>query len=149
MKVGNKVKRWFRSLDEKEVEHSLYWLSLLILPLVFLTYLAIYQIAEITGMKSMTQCMLKELTGIPCPGCGGTRAVWHLFHGRIFSSLYYNAFATYAVIVYGVFFATQTLQRITRGRIKGMKYRDGYLIAAGVVLVCQYLLKLLIPRYRI
>lgn len=149
MRLGNKIKHWFWAINQKDVEHSLYWLSILLIPVVIFTYAAIYQIAEFTGMKSMTTCMLKSITGIPCPGCGGTRSVLCLIHGRIFSSLYYNAFATYTVIVYGIFLITQTLQRLTKGRIQGMKYKDGYIIAAVVILVCQYLLKLIIPGYQI
>lgn len=35
-------------------------------------------------------CPFKALTGIPCPGCGGTRAVQHIFRGEILEALYMN-----------------------------------------------------------
>ena len=28
-------------------------------------------------------CLFRELTGLDCPGCGGTRMVWYLVHGNI------------------------------------------------------------------
>lgn len=149
MQVVSLLRKRFRSMNQKDVEHSLYWMSLIILPVVLLVYFAVYRISLLTGLKTMTQCMLKTMTGIPCPGCGGTRAVECLFRGEIFSSIYYNAFATYSVIVYLLFFITQTLQRITKGRIKGMKYRNGYIYAAILILGVQYLLKIFVPCYRI
>jgi len=39
---------------------------------------------------SVTTCVFKTITGIPCPGCGGTRATLLLFHGHIWESLKVN-----------------------------------------------------------
>lgn len=41
-----------------------------------------------------TICLLKNLTNIPCPGCGGTRAVLALAGGRIFEALSFNPLST-------------------------------------------------------
>ena len=35
-------------------------------------------------------CGFRLVTGLHCPGCGGTRAVWHLLHGNILSCLRHN-----------------------------------------------------------
>ena len=35
-------------------------------------------------------CMMHDLLHVYCPGCGGTRAVFALIHGRIWESLCYN-----------------------------------------------------------
>ncbi|MEV0729040.1 DUF2752 domain-containing protein [Polymorphospora sp. NPDC050346] len=32
---------------------------------------------------AMPSCLLKMTTGLDCPGCGGTRAVWYLMHGDL------------------------------------------------------------------
>lgn len=144
-----KEKREFQKIEKKDIEQDLYWWSILGIILVSLLYLAVYFIAKATGINGMTSCMMKRVLGIPCPGCGGTRALICLLHGKIFASLYYNAFATYSAVLYGIFFVTQTIQRISRGKIKGMKYHDKYLILALIILVCQYLLKLMIPAYQI
>lgn len=141
------IRKWFQGINQKDTEHGLYWLSFIILPVVAAVYFLIYMIADITGAKSMTQCMLKTLTGIPCPGCGGTRALVCLFHGKVISGIYYNAFAIYCVVVYAVFMISQTLQRLSRGRVKGMKYRNGYIWTAILILFVQYLMKLFVPGY--
>lgn len=44
-------------------------------------------------------CMLRELTGYYCPGCGGTRAFFSLLRGDILKSLYYNPIVVYAAVV--------------------------------------------------
>lgn len=35
-------------------------------------------------------CPFKALTGIPCPGCGGTRALQSILRGDILNALYIN-----------------------------------------------------------
>jgi hypothetical protein len=37
-------------------------------------------------------CIIKRVTGIPCPSCGSTRAVEALLHGDLFRSLWINPF---------------------------------------------------------
>lgn len=36
-------------------------------------------------------CEFHELTGLDCPGCGGTRAAYELLHGQILPALHDNA----------------------------------------------------------
>jgi hypothetical protein len=40
----------------------------------------------------LTVCIFKRVSGLPCPSCGTTRAVSHLFNGEIVNSLYLNPF---------------------------------------------------------
>jgi hypothetical protein len=42
---------------------------------------------------SFWNCPVLAATGIPCPGCGLTRATMQLFHGNISDSLQTHAFA--------------------------------------------------------
>ncbi|MBE5927079.1 MAG: DUF2752 domain-containing protein [Lachnospiraceae bacterium] len=134
---------------ESDVDNILYWVSIFVVVLTAIIYVAQIWFVNYTGRYDLLECRLKTMTGINCPGCGGTRALKSLFKGDIFSSLYYNAFATYGAIIYILFFVTQTLERITKGKIKGIKFKMVYLWIAIGVLVIQYLLKFIIPGYKI
>ncbi len=43
-------------------------------------------------------CMLHEITGLYCPGCGATRSVRALAHGQLTRSFLYNPFIPYMVL---------------------------------------------------
>ena len=44
-------------------------------------------------------CQFHRLTGLNCPGCGGTRALYALLHGNVSTALHDNA-----LLVGGIFF---------------------------------------------
>jgi len=134
---------------EKDVEHCLYWVSIFIVIIMAIFFPIMIFASEYMSSQGVQTCMMKEMWGIPCPGCGGTRAVYALLKGKIFTSIYYHALVPYTVVMYAIFFITQTLQRITKGKIKGMKYRNWYFIVALVILVVQFVLKLAVPGYNI
>ena len=57
------------------------------------------------------RCLFKTATGYDCPGCGSTRAVHHLLHGRVGTAFRYNPM----LFVAGVAFAP-ALVTLLRGR---------------------------------
>lgn len=87
--------------------------------------------------RHLPLCIFQMLTGFYCPGCGGTRALTHLLSGKLLSSLVLHPLVPYAAVVCGWFMVSQTIQRLSGGRIAiGMRYRDVYLwIALGIVIV--------------
>lgn len=82
-------------------------------------------------------CALHALTGLYCPGCGGTRAVRAFFAGDFGASFVYHPFVLFAAVMDGWFMVSQTIERISRGRIRiAMHMREIYLWAAlGIVIV--------------
>ena len=44
-------------------------------------------------------CLFKTLTGLDCPGCGGTRMVWYLLHGDVWQAARHHLIALIAVPV--------------------------------------------------
>lgn len=102
------------------------------------------------GMRLMPQlaaynqrpCMLQMMTGFYCPGCGGTRAVVSLLHGRLVKSLLLHPFVIYVAVVGGWFMISQTIQRLSGGKLPiGMKYRELYLWIALALVVANFLVK--------
>lgn len=43
-------------------------------------------------------CLFKELTGVPCPGCGCTRAFLCLLRGEVGQALWYNPLVIVLII---------------------------------------------------
>lgn len=54
-------------------------------------------------------CTFHRITGLSCPGCGGTRAFISFLHGDIRKCLYYYPPLLYGIAVYIVFMARCTL----------------------------------------
>ena len=89
------------------------------------------------ALGGLPPCLLHSATGLYCPGCGGTRAVKALLRGRLLLSLFYHPFVPYTAFVGGWFMLSQTIERLSRGKLRiGMHYRDLYLwLALAIVLV--------------
>ena len=87
-------------------------------------------------------CPFHAITGLYCPGCGGTRAVIALLHGRLLSSFLYHPFVPYGAVCCGWFMFSQTVERLSRHRLRiGMKYRDIYLWIAVALVALHFLVK--------
>lgn len=55
------------------------------------------------------RCAFRMMTGLDCPGCGGTRALHHLLHGRFEEAFRMNALLYLIVLV--TLFALPSLLR--------------------------------------
>jgi hypothetical protein len=92
-------------------------------------------------------CPLKSATGIPCPGCGLTRATAALLRGDIPASLRAHAFAP--LVVLALLFTGLALllpegsRRALVGRAESFERRTGATAAALVVLLIYWLVRLL------
>lgn len=73
-------------------------------------------------------CWFYEELQLYCPGCGCTRAFAALLQGDILRSLRYNAGVCYFALGVTVYLLTQTVQRISRGRLHcGLRFEMIYL----------------------
>ena len=87
-------------------------------------------------------CVLHNLTGYYCPGCGGTRAIHALLHGHIVRSFFYHPIVVYTAVFFGWFMLSQTIEKASRGRFAiGMHYRDIYLWIALAIVLLNWLVK--------
>lgn len=138
----NQVKKDKMKTDKllDKIFYIIGWICIAIGAIVFGLYRA-----GVLPTIHMTSCMIHAMTGYYCPGCGGTRATYALLHGKIITSLYYHPIVVYGVVVGGWFMISQTIERISRGKIHiGMHYRDLYLWIALVIAIVNCLVKNLI-----
>lgn len=90
----------------------------------------------------LPQCSFLQATGYYCPGCGGTRAVRELLHGRFLKSLYYHPFVGYMLIYYIAFETTHTLEYLTRGKVRGILLCPSYFYVGIALILAQWFIKL-------
>jgi hypothetical protein len=64
-------------------------------------------------------CLFHELTGLNCPGCGGTRSLYALLHGHFQAALKDNAFfvlLSAATAARCIWFAAKKFRRLPAGK---------------------------------
>ena len=81
------------------------------------------------------------MLGFYCPGCGGTRAVKALLHGRFLDAVWYHPLVPYGAVIGGGFMLTQGLHRLGFKYIKPWKFHNWYLYGAMAIFVCNFLVK--------
>ncbi len=58
-----------------------------------------------SDMMVLAKCSFKVLIGIPCMGCGATRATLNLLHGDVFEALSFSpmmVFVYFALLIWGI-----------------------------------------------
>jgi hypothetical protein len=86
-------------------------------------------------------CIFHALTGWQCPGCGGTRALYHLLHLHVGQALEYNALVTLLAPLALAWFVFWYATVVFRG------YSPGLRISRPVA-VCLYLVTLFFAAAR-
>lgn len=66
------------------------------------------------GNRWFPPCVFHKLTGLHCPGCGSTRAMYQLLHGQIGAALRLNALAVLALPFLGYWVARALCGRAGR-----------------------------------
>jgi hypothetical protein len=86
-------------------------------------------------------CMFHALTGWQCPGCGGTRALYHLLHLHVGQALQYNALVTLLAPLALAWFVFWYAAVVFRGHSPGLRI-------SRPVAVCLYLVTLFFAAAR-
>ena len=95
-------------------------------------------------------CLFHLLTGLYCPGCGGTRAVKYLLQGQILKSIQYHPLVVYVAVVAAGGAASHLLARILhRPGLKMSKYDWYVYIGIGVIVVNWIFKNILLVVWRI
>ena len=88
-------------------------------------------------------CAFYSLLHIPCLGCGATRALRALAQGRLLESLSWHPAVAFFAAEAAVFMLSQTVGRISRGKIRMLTFNDIYIFALLAVLLLQWIVKLI------
>lgn len=128
-------------IKEKDFELILYLIGIVVATVLILAALLLYYIGKYNGDNFFALCYIQYFTGIYCPGCGGTRAFINLIHGNILQSMRYNIFVPYGIVVTLVFYISQTLRFITKGRIKGVRFYKWFLYGGIIALIISFVTK--------
>lgn len=94
------------------------------------------------------ECAIRRVSGLPCPGCGGTRAFYHLFRGEIAQSLRFNPIVIYGAAAYLHFMLTMFTRKRIGKKTENEVRIQYYLYGAAVVLLLQWLIKVVHIIYR-
>lgn len=115
-----------------------------------------------TGVLDLTvllyPCLFYRISGIYCPGCGGTRAVKALLEGRFFSCFFYHPFVFYCFVMYVLFMGSHTLEKIfiriyakksphKKPFVRGLNFKVSYVYLGIIIILLQWLVKNLILLY--
>lgn len=115
-------------------DNIMYHFFLSAIPVIAILYVVLTTF-EI-GPAWMQECQLHLWTGLYCPGCGATRAVTFLLHGDIRNSLFYYPAVAPTGMFMILYVMSHTISKMTKGKIKSMRYRWWYvLVPAGLIVV--------------
>ena len=86
-------------------------------------------------------CLFREITGMYCPGCGGTRALKALMCGDLISSMFYHPLIVFCVVS-GIILVGSRLIYIKTKNPKFRLYLDNRYVYMGIgILVINFLIK--------
>ena len=92
-------------------------------------------------------CLFHFVTGLPCPGCGGTRAFVSLLKGDLIHSFLYHPVVPFCFLLYVIFMVTQTMERILRRktnlRFHALSFRLEYVYLALILILVQWIVKII------
>lgn len=136
-----KMIRWIKNFWNQDTDTVLYGLiCIFAVPALLLGAGYVWATAHIIP-EAVAGCMFLRATGLYCPGCGGTRAVMALLRGDILLSAKYHPAVIYGVVLFVVYFVSQTLMRLTKGRIKGLSMRPAYLYILLAIIVINFMVR--------
>lgn len=124
-----------------EMDRLIYEIGLVALGIVIAAVL-LYCITGFSVLDLSYPCFFNRITHLPCPGCGGTRALRALIVGDFVKSIYYYMPLSYVIVVYVIFMVRCVLHKYfgVRKSTDGTIVKYIYLFIALMLL--QWIVKL-------
>ncbi len=90
-------------------------------------------------------CAFHRVTGFPCPGCGGTRALYLLLQGDVIHSFLMNPTVLYGALAYMHFMILFFVRKnITKTIVTKKIHIQYYMYTAIAVILGQWIVKLIV-----
>lgn len=125
------MKFGFRRLRKGEIDHELLWGSVL-------ASSAMIGGAWIYLNLPRPVCLLKDITGIPCPTCGMTRSAQGFMAGDLSAAFGWNPLVFLAVpllMIFCIYAAITVCFRLPRLRVTGVTRGEAMALRVGVVVL--------------
>ena len=119
-------------------DRRVFWLGLPAGVLALIVCIIYPYIADLLGIG---ECRFKEVTGLYCPGCGGTRAVQALFSGHIIRSFIYHPFVPYCVFMWIIYEGSHLLEILHVPIVKGMRFKYTYIYIGVFIIFINWAVK--------
>ncbi len=86
-------------------------------------------------------CLFRTITGLYCPGCGGTRALIALLHGNLILSFFYHPLVLYVAVLAVIYLVSCVVSFAAKE--PGFRFNPGsaYLVTALVIIIINFLVK--------
>ena len=107
--------------------------------------------------KIIPPCLFRRLSGLCCPGCGGTRAIKALLSGRPVTCFFYHPFVLYCAILYVLFMVSRTARLFAQKKsprknssARGFHFTITYVYIGIFIILLQWMIKnaLILFSYR-
>lgn len=125
-----------------EIEQLFYKLGKILFVIIAVFVIAMW-ITDFGIVSWLPECEFLALTGLYCPGCGGTRAVKSLLRGDLIRSFLYHPFVLYCAVGYTVFMVYEFCKK--HFKIFKKVFPVEVVICVGVgVLLLQWIVKVIL-----
>lgn len=124
--------------------------------IVILLFLVAASILQNTGLVNLTDllypCLFHQISGLYCPGCGGTRAVKALIEGHFIDCFFYHPFVFYCAVMYLLFMGSHTIEKIyslaaknksshKKPFVRGLNFKVSYVYIGIIIILVQWMIK--------
>ena len=107
---------------------------------VFLVAVSFFTISALHIMPDIG-CAFRNITGLYCPGCGGTRSFVCLIHGHIIKSIAYHPFVPYVFTIAIIFYISQTVRFISKGRTRALHLGLPLIIPGAAIILLNWIVR--------
>lgn len=137
------------SFEKRPIDNKIYILGLILaVPIAVLLFLQNSGAVDFNVTDLISPCLFHRLSGLYCPGCGGTRAVRALLEGHPIACFFHHPFVLYCAVVYVLFMVSHTLEFILQKKsphkkpfVRGLQAHLSYLYVGVIIILSQWLVK--------